>query len=215
LLNGRQQASSGDNRAVEFDQYPSELLASVVIYKTPDANIAGFGCRARPICAPSGRWRSRSARSRSTSAARLNGTGSKLNKDVKRNGRPRIGQLHRQDHARARHRARRRLSRFAVELGTPASTITSNSAAATRSRGSHRPTRPIARDLAFPTGQEIFAYSRTNKRLAGIGILEWEPSDRVHTILDLYYSRFKQRETMRGAQWFDNVWVDNQTTPTS
>ena len=43
LLNGRQQASSGDNRAVEFDQYPSELLASVVIYKTPDANIAGFG----------------------------------------------------------------------------------------------------------------------------------------------------------------------------
>jgi iron complex outermembrane receptor protein len=43
LLNGRQQASSGDNRAVEFDQYPSELLSSVVIYKTPDANIAGFG----------------------------------------------------------------------------------------------------------------------------------------------------------------------------
>ena len=43
LLNGRQLASSGDNRAVEFDQYPSELLASVVIYKTPDANIAGFG----------------------------------------------------------------------------------------------------------------------------------------------------------------------------
>ena len=27
LLNGRQQASSGDNRAVEFDQYPSELLS--------------------------------------------------------------------------------------------------------------------------------------------------------------------------------------------
>src|SRR3546814_3350631 len=35
LLNGRQQASSGDNRAVEFDQYPSELLSSVVVYK-PD-----------------------------------------------------------------------------------------------------------------------------------------------------------------------------------
>ncbi|MEA3081282.1 MAG: iron complex outerrane recepter protein, partial [Sphingomonadales bacterium] len=37
LLNGRQQASSGFNRAVEFDQYPSELLGSVVVYKTPDA----------------------------------------------------------------------------------------------------------------------------------------------------------------------------------
>ena len=43
LLNGRQQASSGFNRAVEFDQYPSELLGSVVVYKTPDASIAGMG----------------------------------------------------------------------------------------------------------------------------------------------------------------------------
>src|SRR5205085_11917938 len=43
LLNGRQQASSGYNRAVEFDQYPSELLGSVVVYKSPDASIAGMG----------------------------------------------------------------------------------------------------------------------------------------------------------------------------
>src|SRR3954453_19923043 len=43
LLNGRQQASSGYNRAVEFDQYPSELMGSVVVYKTPDADIAGQG----------------------------------------------------------------------------------------------------------------------------------------------------------------------------
>jgi iron complex outermembrane receptor protein len=43
LLNGRQQASSGDNRAVEFDQYPSELLSGVVIYKTPDAEVSGMG----------------------------------------------------------------------------------------------------------------------------------------------------------------------------
>src|SRR5438034_1215076 len=43
LLNGRQQASSGFNRAVEFDQYPSELMGSVVVYKTPDASIAGMG----------------------------------------------------------------------------------------------------------------------------------------------------------------------------
>ncbi len=43
LLNGRQQASSGFNRAVEFDQYPSELLGSVVVYKTPDASISGMG----------------------------------------------------------------------------------------------------------------------------------------------------------------------------
>ena len=43
LLNGRQQASSGVNRGVEFDQYPSELLGSVVVYKSPDSSIAGMG----------------------------------------------------------------------------------------------------------------------------------------------------------------------------
>ncbi|MCB1610890.1 MAG: TonB-dependent receptor plug domain-containing protein, partial [Xanthomonadales bacterium] len=43
LLNGREQVSSGDNRSVEFDQYPSELLNQVVIYKTPDANLVAQG----------------------------------------------------------------------------------------------------------------------------------------------------------------------------
>lgn len=42
-LNGREQASTGDNRGVEFDQYPSELLSSVVVYKTPDAALVGQG----------------------------------------------------------------------------------------------------------------------------------------------------------------------------
>lgn len=43
LLNGRQQVSSGDNRGVEFDQYPSELLQAVVVYKTPEASLTGQG----------------------------------------------------------------------------------------------------------------------------------------------------------------------------
>ena len=42
-LNGREQTSAGDNRGVEFDQYPSELLSSVVVYKTPDAGLVGQG----------------------------------------------------------------------------------------------------------------------------------------------------------------------------
>ena len=43
LLNGREQVSTGDNRSVEFDQYPSELLSGVTIYKTPDAGLIGQG----------------------------------------------------------------------------------------------------------------------------------------------------------------------------
>jgi iron complex outermembrane receptor protein len=43
LLNGREQVSTGDNRSIEFDQYPAELLSSVVVYKTPDAQLVGQG----------------------------------------------------------------------------------------------------------------------------------------------------------------------------
>ncbi len=43
LLNGREQASTGDSRGVKFDEFPSELLGSVVIYKTPDGALLGQG----------------------------------------------------------------------------------------------------------------------------------------------------------------------------
>ncbi|WP_337053674.1 TonB-dependent receptor [Pseudoxanthomonas sp. USHLN014] len=43
LLNGREVVSTGDNRSVEFDQYPSELVNGVTVYKTPDAGLVGQG----------------------------------------------------------------------------------------------------------------------------------------------------------------------------
>ncbi|KAF1700498.1 TonB-dependent receptor [Pseudoxanthomonas kaohsiungensis] len=43
LLNGREMVSTGDNRSVEFDQYPSELVNGVTVYKTPDAALIGQG----------------------------------------------------------------------------------------------------------------------------------------------------------------------------
>jgi len=43
LLNGREMVSTGDNRSVEFDQYPSELFSGVTVYKTPDASLVGQG----------------------------------------------------------------------------------------------------------------------------------------------------------------------------
>jgi iron complex outermembrane receptor protein len=43
LLNGREQTSTGDNRAVEYDQYPSEMISQVNVYKTPMASLVGQG----------------------------------------------------------------------------------------------------------------------------------------------------------------------------
>lgn len=42
-FNGREQVSIGDNRGVEFDLYPSEIMSGVTVYKTPNASIEGEG----------------------------------------------------------------------------------------------------------------------------------------------------------------------------
>ncbi len=42
-LNGREQVSLGDNRGVEFDVYPSEIMSGVVVYKTPEASLMSSG----------------------------------------------------------------------------------------------------------------------------------------------------------------------------
>ncbi|WP_288132496.1 TonB-dependent receptor [Microbulbifer sp.] len=42
-FNGREQVSISDNRGVEFDLYPSEIMSGVTVYKTPQANIEAEG----------------------------------------------------------------------------------------------------------------------------------------------------------------------------
>lgn len=207
LLNGRQQASSGDNRSVEFDQYPSELLSSVVIYKTPDASIAGMGL------AGSADLRTVRPLEYGKTAIALNlrgevNSGGKLNDDVRnwgwRGSGSWIGQndagtvgwalgyAHLDSPTQTRHTKLYNYETFCCGIDGNISPAGSRSS-------------------SFVTGQEVFAYSRENKRDAFIGILEFEPSESLHSTLDLYYSRFKQREVMRGAQWFSNVWADSQT----
>ncbi|WP_426103369.1 TonB-dependent receptor [Massilia sp. TSP1-1-2] len=46
LVNGREQASTGNSRSPEFDLFPAELIGSAVIYKTPDASVIGQGLAA-------------------------------------------------------------------------------------------------------------------------------------------------------------------------
>lgn len=211
LLNGRQQASSGDNRGVEFDQYPSELLASVVIYKTPDADVAGMGL--------SGTIDLRTVRpleyGKRAIAFNIRGertSGKQLNDDVRNYGGRfsasyidqnesgtlgwAIGFAHLDAPSQNKHYK-------AYNYETFSGTFTGH--AHTTPTDIKSFINPDSADNAnFLSGEEIFAYSRLNKRDAAIGILEWEPSNSVHSTLDVYYSTFKQRETMRGAQWFDN-----------
>ncbi|WP_374293446.1 TonB-dependent receptor plug domain-containing protein, partial [Sphingomonas sp.] len=42
-LNGRELIGIGDNRGVEYDLYPAEIVGAAVVYKTPDAGLTAMG----------------------------------------------------------------------------------------------------------------------------------------------------------------------------
>ena len=42
-MNGRELLGMGDNRGVEYDLYPSEIISGVLVYKTPDATLTTQG----------------------------------------------------------------------------------------------------------------------------------------------------------------------------
>ncbi|XOV77690.1 MAG: TonB-dependent receptor [Aestuariibacter sp.] len=42
-LNGRELLGMGDNRGVEYDLYPSEIVANILVYKTPEAGLMTQG----------------------------------------------------------------------------------------------------------------------------------------------------------------------------
>ena len=208
LLNGRQQASSGDNRAVEFDQYPSELLSSVVIYKTPDAQIAGFGL--------SGTADLRTVRplefGKRAFAVNLRGEkteGARLNQDLRNwGGRASVsyidqfangtlgvafGYAHLDSPSQTKHYKADGYEAFA-DIDLDGDKIPDVNVV-----------QPDSADGSLLlNGQEALLTSRLNKRDAFIGIIEWQPSENVHSTLDAYYSKFNQTEITRGAQWFSN-----------
>lgn len=203
LLNGRAQASSGYNRAVEFDQYPSEVLSSVVVYKTPDANISGMGLSGsvdlrtvRPL-----------AYGKDTIAINVR---AELDEDGGRNadmskwgGRGSITIIGQND-----------AGTFGWALGyayLDAPGHTDHFKGYSYERFGFATTPDTADNAYQLNGQEAFAVNGRDKRHGLMGTLEWQPNDKVHTALDLYYSRFKQTQVSRGAQWFSNGWADGAT----
>ncbi|MBV1901935.1 MAG: TonB-dependent receptor [Kordiimonadaceae bacterium] len=196
LLNGREQASSGDNRAVEFDQYPSELINSVVVYKTPDAAVVGMGLSGsvdlrtvRPL-----------AHGEQAIVFNLRGEVNsldKLNSDVTKNGWRgsfsyidqfmddtvgiAVGYAHLETPTQIQHHKAWWWAGAsgALPAGSPDDAIVLN-------------------------GQEVAGINRDQTRDGVMAVLEWQPSNNFHTIIDAYYSEFKQEETLRGVYWFSS-----------
>lgn len=187
LLNGRELVSTGDNRSVEFDQYPSELMAGVTIYKTPDAALVGQGLSGtmdmrtvrpldydKPVIAISGRWQRNSL----GSAANQGATGNRFNASY-------IGQ------------SADRTVGYSIGYSHSDTPIQENQV------GLYEPWQAIGTNWrpGVPAGtyysDGIKALRRTGytKRDGVMGTLEFRPSSAWTSTLDVFHSEAKQEDT--------------------
>ncbi len=185
LLNGREMVTTGDNRGVEFDQFPSELMSSVVVYKTPDAALTGQGLAGtvdmrtvRPL--DYGR-RAIVANAR----YEWNDIGA-LNSGTTDNG------------------SRYTLS-YIDQFADDTIGIALGYAHMTSPYQSERFNAwgyPNYSDGNLLTGGvKPYVMSSELERDGYMGVLEWRPNDRFHSTIDAFYSEFKNTQVLRGIEF--------------
>lgn len=184
LLNGREQVSANNNRGVELDQYPSELLNGAIVYKTPDASLIGQALggtidmrTVRPL-----------AHGKQTLAvglrAELNDLG-KLNPDISDKGyRANISYIDQNADGTvgwavgyARMQSPTQEERWNA-WGYP----------------------NVDGDTQVIGGAKPYVKSNKLRRDGLMGVIELEPSDRFHTTFDAYWSKFNDEQRLRGIE---------------
>ncbi|MBI3885373.1 MAG: TonB-dependent receptor [Opitutae bacterium] len=202
LLNGREQVSTGDNRGVEFDQYPSELINSVTVYKTPDASLVGQGLSGtldletvKPL-------------SYSRRAIALNVRGEynsvkNLGSDSKHTGNRYSVTYIDQSADKTMGIAFGYAHLESPIIGQEFGTYGWHNGGISGVPGSARST----------DGLKLFARSGTNTRDGFIGVFEYRPTDAFTMVIDAYYSKFRREETARGLETHIGGYNNNESAP--
>ena len=198
LLNGRELVSSGDNRAVEYDQYPAELINQGIVYKTPYAGLIGQGLAGtvdlrtiRPLAAGE-RIISLGGR------LEFNEDGS-LNPDLDGWGYRATGTY---------------VDQFAGDtLGIALGLALQSSPSQVERFNAWGYPEISEGDVTggvAPAGSEgtmvlggmkPFAKSVDLDRLGAFGTIEWEPTADINTSVDLFYADYRERIPMRGIEF--------------
>ncbi len=191
LLNGREQTSTSNDRSAEFDQYPSELLSGVTVYKTPDAAMTSAGLSGT-IDLRAVRPLDRRGRTIAVNARGEHNSNGGLNSGWSANG-----------------------GRFSVSyidqffdntFGVAVGYAHLDSPGQQKEYkswwwGQNNQLPPGNEDVTALKGAEVTATSREQKRDGLMAVLDWKPNRDVRSTVDLYYSQFDQKEIMRGAMW--------------
>lgn len=221
-LNGREQATIGENRGVQYDQYPAELINGATVYKTPDASVIGQGLSGtvdlhtiNPLDLP-GRALVFNVRGERDSYGNLNpGTGT--GDHGHRASFSYVDQFF--DHTLGVAVGFAQLDQPIQEKQYQAWwwSVDNGSAGIDQNWGGpHTPGMPD--NVVSQEGMQLRAQSQNQKRNGLMAVLEWAPNEVYYSKLDMYYSTFNKRKFTNGAQWssspYDNVSYDNVgTTP--
>jgi iron complex outermembrane receptor protein len=196
LLNGREQTSTSNDRSAEFDQYPSELLGGVTVYKTPDAAMTAAGLSGtidlRAVRPLDRRGRTIAFNVR----GEHNGNG-KLNDGWSDNG-GRVSVSYIDQYLN-------NTLGFAIgyaHLDSPGQQKEYKS----WWWGDQNNLPPGNEDVVGLKGAEVTATSRKQVRDGLMAVIDYKPNRDVRSTVDLYYSQFDQKEIMRGMMWNSHQW---------
>jgi len=196
LLNGREQVTVGDNRGIEFDQYPSELLSSVVVYKTPDASLIGQGLAG-------------------TADMRTIRPLAHGKQELVANARYEWSQISALNAGSPDDGYRLSLSyvdQFADDTIGVAFGIADMSNATQGERFNAWGYPGTGAGEKVIGGAKPFVRSSELNRTGLMGVLEYVPSDNFRTSLDLYYSTFEETQWLRGIE-LPLLWSSAQLQP--
>ena len=189
LLNGREQVSTGNNRSVEFDQYPSELTNTLSVFKTPDAALVGQGL--------SGTLNIETIKPLSLGQRVI-----AVNLRGERNGEgtPFKGDGSRFSFTYADQFANRTIG---VALGiAQLKTNTEKSRKETYGE-SDRATFPGVNggaEFTFNQGFKYFVDKNEETRTGAMGVIEFRPNKDLSSTVDFFYSEFEKEFTKRGIE---------------
>ncbi len=191
LLNGREQVTVGDNRGVEYDQYPSEFFKNVVVHKAADAALIAAGISGtvdlrmlRPLSATGTKFAA-------SLRGQMNGT-KNLNPDS-----PRYGYR-----ASATY-----IDQFADDTLGIAIGVSATSAPSQDERynawgfPNDTDAGPAVGSNLRLGGAKPYVQSNLLTRYGAVATIEYQPSDNWHSTLDLLYSKFKETQHLRGIEF--------------
>jgi iron complex outermembrane receptor protein len=234
LLNGRQVVSSSEGRSAEYDQFPSELVSQVLVYKTVDAAVIGQGLSGtidiRPLMPLSLNQRqiALSIRGEKNTNGGLSSTGkgeygnrfsaSYVDQFADDTIGVALGFAHLDSPGQAKKFGSWTIGDYNGQWGSNATGVPLADGSGDCLVGDDRPTGPapdfafIPQDCAlFPQGFESSVTSSKQVRDGAMGVVQFKPSDRFSSVVDLYYSKFEQDRT--GHHWTGDIGLWNGGDP--